>query len=337
VTRLRRVDCASPGLTRRRCGRGFTYLDERGRSLRDAPTLERIRGLAIPPAWQDVWICPDPNGHLQAVGTDAAGRRQYLYHSRWRARRDREKFDTMVAFARRLPALREAVDELIDAEGLTKDRVLALGVRLLDRGFFRVGGEEYAKENGSYGLATLRKEHVTLEGPDSVVFDYVGKAGKRHVQRIVDLDIHRVVRELKRRRGAGAALLAYKERRWVAVRSDEINAFIKELAGPEFSAKDFRTWHATVLAAIAVGVAATATSENARARAVRRAVAEVAHYLGNTPAVCRASYIDARIFDRYRAGETIADAIEKVAWEGGQDAPPPMHAVEGAVLGLLDR
>ena len=304
--------------------------------MQDAQTLARIRDLAIPPAWEHVWICPDANGHLQAVGTDSVGRRQYLYHPRWRARRDRQKFDEMIRFARRLPTLRQAVDERLDAEGLTRDRVLASAVRLLDRGFFRVGGEAYAEENGSYGLATLRKDHVTLEDGDSVVFDYVGKAGKRRVQRIVDADIHRIARELKRRRGGGPAFLAYREGRWVAVRSDEINAFIKELAGREFSAKDFRTWHATVLAAAAVGVAATATSESSRTRAVRRAVAEVAHYLGNTPAVCRASYIDARIFDRYRAGETIAAAVEKLAWDDGLDAPLT-HAVERAVLRLLDR
>ena len=185
MTRLRRADCSRPGHTRRRRGRGFEYLDERGARL-DAAAAKRVRALMIPPAWTDVWICPQPNGHIQAVGTDAAGRRQYLYHPDWRSRRDREKFAEMTRFARALPGLREAAARDLRRRGLGRERVLACAVRLLDRGFFRIGTEGYAAENGSYGLATMKRRHVTLESDGSVRFDYRSKGGRRRVQSVVD-------------------------------------------------------------------------------------------------------------------------------------------------------
>jgi DNA topoisomerase IB len=313
VDRLRRSDCSLPGITRRRRGRGFEYLDAEGRRVDDEATLERIRALVLPPAWADVWICPDANGHLQAVGTDAAGRRQYRYHDRWRQRRDQEKFDEMLAFARALPRLREVARRDLRARGRAQE--LGCAVRLLDLGFFRVGGEEYVDENGSYGLATLEQNHVELDRDGVVVFDYPAKSGKRRMQAVVDPEVHSVVRKLKRRRGP----------RLFSVRSQEINAYIKEHTAGEFSAKDFRTWHATVLAAVGLAVSERAKSPTARKRAISRAVQEVAHYLGNTPAVCRASYIDPRVFDRYRAGVTISPAVETLSEE----------AVERAVLNLL--
>jgi len=300
----------------------------------DDETLERIRLLAIPPAWTDVWICLDPLGHLQAVGTDAAGRRQYRYHDRWRTRRDHQKFDEMLDFARVLPRVRAAAEEHLAGEGLTRDRVLACAVRLLDRGFFRVGGEEYATDNGSYGLATLRKEHVALEGDGLLVFDYPAKSGQRRVQRVVDPEVYGVVAELKRRRGGGQELLAFRNGRWRDIRSSDVNDYVKELTGAEFSAKDFRTWHATVLAAVAIAVSEATTSKTGRKRAITRAVKEVSHYLGNTPAVCRASYIDPRVFDRYRAGVTIAPALEGLALD--DDAPATQGVIEEAVLALLE-
>jgi DNA topoisomerase IB len=336
MPRLRRVDCASPGFRRRRRGRGFSYEDEDGRPLSDAETLARIAELAVPPAWRDVWICPDPLGHLQAVGTDDAGRRQYLYHPRWRELRDRAKFDEMLAFARALPALRRAVSRDLKAPGLERRRVLASAIRLLDRGFFRVGGEEYAAENGTYGLATIEKEHVALGSHDVVCFDYVGKAGKRHHQEVRDRDVHAIAAELIRRRGAGRAFLAYRNGKWRDVRSDEINERIKELTSDAFSAKHFRTWHATALAAAAVAASAPATSRHAHRRVVNRAVDEVAACLGNTPAVCRASYNDPRVFDRYRSGETIragvAEAVLRDPWRTART----QRAVERATLALLE-
>jgi len=336
VSRLRRADPSSPGLARRRRGRGFEYLDETGSRV-DEETSARIRALAIPPAWEDVWICPVPNGHVQAVGTDAAGRRQYLYHPEWRRRRDREKFDEMVRFARALPALREAAARDLRRRGLVRERVLACAVRLLDRGFFRIGTEGYAAENGTYGLATMKRRHVTLLRGGAVRFDYRSKGGRRRVQSIVDRDIFRVVEALVRRR-SGEELLAYRSGRlWVDVTSDEINAYIKEITEDGFSAKDFRTWNATVLAAVALAVSGEAHgSKTARTRAISRAVGEVAHYLGNTPAVCRASYIDPRVFDRFQDGLTIGGALAELG-EGAPGEPATQGAVEEAVLDLLER
>jgi DNA topoisomerase-1 len=341
VHRLRRADCSAPGLTRRRHGRGFVYLDQHGNRIEDPEDLARIAELGIPPAWKNVWICPDDRGHLQATGEDAAGRKQYLYHPHWRARRDVQKFEDMTSFARVLPALRDRVDEDMNGtDELTRVRVLACAVRLLDRGFFRIGSEEYTASNGSYGLATMRKEHVTLDrSMRRMVFDYVAKGGKRRIQGVVDPAAFDIVAGLKRRRGAGPELLAYKEgRRWRDVRSDDINEYLKGVTGEDFSSKDFRTWAATVLAALALAVAGeVADTKTGRKRAMTRAVSEVSHYLGNTPAVCRASYIDPRVFDAYRAGLIIRPVLEEV----GDTAEPgelPIHqrAVEEAVLDLLN-
>ncbi len=338
MPRLRRVDCSGPGIARRRRGRGFEYLDEEGERLDDDEVLERIRELVIPPAWEDVWICPYPSGHIQAVGTDAAGRRQYVYHQHWRDRRDAEKFDEMIRFARALPGVRETAARHLRRQGLTRERVLACAVRLLDRGFFRIGTEEYAEDNGTYGLATMHKRHATLGEGGIITFDYVSKGGKRRVQSLVDREVYRVVEALKKRRGGGPELLAYKDgRRWVDVRSDDINEYLKTVTKDEFSAKDFRTWNATVLAALALAVSgAAASSRTARKRAISRAVSEVAYHLGNTPAVCRASYIDPRVFDRYRDGLTIGGALAELGdVDGGE--PATQGAIEEAVLDLLER
>ena len=337
MRRLRKADCSGPGIQRRGRGRGFEYLDEHGGRIDDVETVERIRSLAIPPAWRNVWICPYPNGHIQAVGTDAAGRRQYLYHPDWRRRRDREKFDEMVRFARGLPDLRAAAAAHLRRRGLGRERVLACAVRLLDRGFFRIGTEDYAESNGTYGLATMRRSHVTL-GPNGLIrFDFPAKGGKRRVQSVVDPGVYRVVEALKRRRGPGE-LLAYQEHgSWVDVTSDEINAYIKELAEDTFSAKDFRTWNATVIAAVALAVSGEAHgTKTGRRRAITRAVAEAAHYLGNTPAVCRASYIDPRVFDRFQDGLTVGGALEQLG-EVELGKPATQGAIEEAVLDLLER
>ena len=317
-------------MSRRRRGRGFEYLDAKGAKVTDAETLERIAELSIPPAWEDVWICPHPFGHLQATGVDAAGRKQYLYHEHWRQRRDQEKFDEMIDFARALPLMRKRVGRRLRADGMGRERVLACAVRLLDRGFFRVGGEGYAAENESYGLATIKREHVTLNGGGSVTFDYPSKSGKRRIQSLVDPEVHEIVKRLKRRRGGGDELLAYLERRrWHDIGSAEINEYVKEVTGGDFSAKDFRTWNATVLAAVALAVSGQATStKSGRKRAEARAVKEVAGYLGNTPAVCRASYIDPRVFDRFRDGLTIGGALPDFG-------EPLQGPIEAAVLDLL--
>ena len=336
--RLRRPDCTGPGIVRRRHGRGFRYLDEDGAPVDEPEVLQRIHELVIPPAWEDVWICPYPGGHIQATGVDAAGRKQYLYHPRWRQRRDMQKFDDMVDFARVLPKLRKRVDAELGGGGeLTYDRVCACAVRLLDRGFFRVGGEDYAVRNESYGLATMKKAHVRQRG-DVLVFDYPAKSGKRRVQAVVDPSAAAVIDRLKRRRGGGDDLLAYKRgRRWADLRSEDINAWLKDATGKDVSAKDFRTWGATVLAAVALAVSEeAAATEAGRKRAITRAIKEVAHYLGNTPAIARASYIDPRVFDRYREGKAIDYRLLAAAGERNGDATAIQGPVEKAVLGLLE-
>ncbi|HEX3040640.1 MAG TPA: DNA topoisomerase IB [Solirubrobacterales bacterium] len=306
--RLRRADCAGPGIRRRRRGRGFSYEDGSGTAIGDEETLERIRQLAIPPAWKEVWICPDPFGHIQATGYDEAGRKQYLYHERWQQRQAERKFELVREFALALPKLRRAVTADLRREGMPRERALACAVRLLDLGFFRVGGEVYASENESFGLATVRREHVTIKRGE-VVFDFPAKSGQRRVQSIRDAAARRAIEAMHRRRSGPEDLLAYRAgREWVDVRSDDINDYIHEKVGDEFSAKDFRTWHGTVLAAVALAGEGRPHSDAAAKRAISRAVNEVSEALGNTPAVCRASYIDPRVIDRFRDGATIRPA-----------------------------
>jgi DNA topoisomerase-1 len=337
VARLKRVDCSRPGISRRRRGRGFEYLDAAGDRVEEEELLARIRELAIPPAWTDVWICEHANGHLQATGIDAAGRKQYLYHPQWRERRDQQKFEKMLEFARTLPRLRKVIRRDLAGDELDRRQVLACALRLLDRGFFRIGSEDYAEQNDSYGLATILKSHVSLE-PGAVRFDYVAKRGQRRVQVIPDPDVLRIVRKLKGRRGGGEELLAYKERgRWVDLTSSDINEYVKEATGGDFSAKDFRTWNGTMLTAVALSAEAH-RNESARPtkRAATRAVKQVAGFLGNTPAVARASYIDPRVFDRYLSGWTIAPALERRKDAFGLEHESTRRVIEEGVLDLIE-
>ena len=307
-----------------------------GERITDPEVLERIRALAIPPAWTDVWICPLPTGHIQAVGIDAAGRKQYRYHDAWRTRRDQEKFDHMVDFARALPRMRDVLVDDLASEDMGRERVLACATRLLDIGFFRIGTEGYAEQNQSYGLATMQKRHVRLSD-GTVTFDYVAKSGKRRIQAVVDPEVYAVVEALKRRRGGGPELLAYRSgRRWADVRSADISAYVKEVTGDEFTAKDFRTWNATVLAAVSLAVSTEAKSPTARKRAIARAMQEVAHYMGNTPAVCRSSYVDPRVVDRYQAGVTIADDLSLLGKGAAFGQLSTQGPIERAVINLLE-
>jgi DNA topoisomerase-1 len=303
--RLRRADCGSPGIRRRRRGRGFSYEETSGEAIADEETLERIRQLAIPPAWKEVWICPDPFGHIQATGYDEAGRKQYLYHERWQERQAERKFELVRRFALALPKLRRAVTADLRRQGMPRERALACAVRLLDLGFFRVGSEVYAEENESFGLATVRREHVTVKRSE-VVFDFPAKSGQRRVQSIRDVAARRAIETMHRRRSGPDDLLAYRAGgEWVDVRSEEINDYIHERIGDEFTAKNFRTWHGTVLAAVALAGEERPRSDAAAKRGISQAVNEVSEALGNTPAVCRASYIDPRVLDRFRDGVTI--------------------------------
>jgi DNA topoisomerase IB len=333
--RLRRSDCSGPGLRRVKRGRGFSYLDDQGDRITDPETLLRIRELAIPPAWEDVWICSDPRGHLQATGTDAAGRKQYLYHALWRARRDREKFERALRFGRSLPRLRRGVSADLELDGFNRERVLACAVRLLDRGLFRVGSDEYAEADSGIGLATIRKEHLSFEN-GTAQFDYPGKGGIRRIRSIEDPESIGMLRSLKRRRAGGEELLAYRNgRRWVPIHADDINDYLKSHIGEEFTAKDFRTWNATVLAAVVVAAdGRDATTKTARRRAMNAAIREVAEVLGNTPAVARRAYIDPRVFDHYQAGVTIAPALRSLK-EINLEQERTRRRVERAVLKLL--
>ncbi len=348
MARLRRSNCAAPGIARRRRGRGFEYRDPAGERIDDPEVLERIAELAIPPAWREVWICMDPRGHLQATGVDAASRKQYLYHEGWRAHRDRLKFDAMLAFGEALPALRRRIGRELALgqtgsrgrlmpKDLTRERVLACAVRLLDLGFFRIGSEDYAERNESYGLTTMLREHVTVL-KNELVFDFPAKSGQRRVQEIGDRDALAVVAALKRRRGS-SQLLAYRGAEgWAEIHAEDVNAYIKRHTGGDFTAKDFRTWNATVLAAVAL--AATEEhrrrSRTARERAVSAAIKTVAAYLGNTPAVARASYVDPRVIDRFQAGLTIADTLASFPSHGPDLADARVRRrIERAVLELL--
>jgi DNA topoisomerase I len=306
--RLRRADCAGPGIRRVRRGRGFSFEDGSGEKIADEETLERIRQLAIPPAWKEVWICPDPFGHIQATGYDEAGRKQYLYHERWQQRQAERKFELVREFALQLPKLRRAVTADLRRQGMPRERALACAVRLLDLGFFRIGSEVYAEENESFGLATVRREHVTIKRTE-VVFDFPAKSGQRRVQSIRDAAARRALEAMYRRRSGPEDLLAYRAGgKWVDVRSDEINEYIHEKIGEAFTAKNFRTWHGTVLAAVALAGEERPRSDAAAKRVITGAVHQVSEALGNTPAVCRASYIDPRVLDRYRDGTTIRPA-----------------------------
>ena len=336
---LKRVSCSGPGLTRVRSGDGWRYVDAAGREA-DEQTAARIDALVIPPAWTDVWICPIAHGHVQATGTDAAGRRQYRYHDQWRVTRDLAKHERVLDFAERLPAARAVLDEQMRDRTMSRTRVLATAVRLLDLGFFRVGSEQYASENGaaaaSYGLATIRRDHVTVSRAGVITFDYTAKSGKRRVQALAHPGVTATVRTLKLRRDGGEELLAWKERgRWVDVRSTDINAHLREVVGDQCSAKDFRTWNATVFAAVGLAMSDGATSATARKRAVTRVVKEVAGYLGNTPAVCRASYIDPRLIDLYDSGVVVRTDLRALGDEVPDGEPATHGTFEADVLRLL--
>lgn len=309
--RLRRSTLDKPGLTRKRRGKGFAYYDSDGELLTDEKTLQRVKDLVIPPAWKKVWISPHPNGHIQAVGTDAAGRRQYIYHQAWQEERAEEKFDRVLDLSLQLPQWRARVTEDLGAKGLGRDRVLALALHLLDRGYFRAGGEQYADENESYGLATLLCEHITLHR-DSVLFDYPAKSGVRRTLEITDEAVVRAVRSLMRRDGRTERFLVCRNGSgWTDIRADDLNARFKELVGEDYSVKDLRTWHGTVLAAEAFVDADPPVSPKVVKRVESAVMKEVSEALGNTPSVARGSYVDPRVVRGYEKGQTIAAAAKR--------------------------
>ncbi len=316
MVRLRRSKLTGPGLSRRRSGKGFTYLDAEGTRITDAETIERIKGLVIPPAWEQVWISPEPRGHIQATGTDAAGRKQYLYHPDWRTARDAEKFDRVLEVAGRLPAVRRRLrDDLTTGRGLSRERVLAAIAGLLDLGMFRIGGDEYAarEEDPSFGLSTLRPSHLRTRG-GCVLLSFPGKSGVEHSGTVDDGEICAVLTDLKRRRRGADRLFAYWDghaRRWREVDAGAVNDYLKEVSGGGMTAKDFRTWHGTVKAATELAEAGPQPTATGRRKVVSHAMREVADLLGNTRAVARASYVDPRVIERYEDGETIERDTEQ--------------------------
>ena len=330
MARLRTVSPASRGWTRRRAGRGFVYLDSDGARLPETE-VERIRSLAIPPAWTDVWICPVPHGHIQAVGSDVAGRRQYLYHPDWRLKRDAAKFDRVLGAATRLPAARKRVLRDLALEGMPRARAAAAAVRLLDLGYFRIGNDAYTEDNGSFGLTTLERQHVRRRG-DVIVFCFVGKSGIEHCIEIDDTAAIEALDRMRKRRSASKRLLAFQDSaRWADLDAATVNTYLGELLDGEMTAKDFRTWHATVLAAAALRVSdEPGDTKASRRRAIKAAVQEVASYLGNTPTIAKNSYIDPRVLDSYESGTTIAVDPSRFRSPERRQA-----AVEKAVLALL--
>jgi DNA topoisomerase-1 len=312
--RLRRSNPGRAGFGRRRSGRGFRYVDEHGKPLHDRSSLARIKALVIPPAWEDVWISPDPRGHIQATGRDVAGRKQYLYHQAWRTRQDAKKFDHALETAAQLPALRQRLCEDLTGRGLTRSRVLAAMVRLLDLGLLRVGGDQSAQrdEDPSYGLTTLRPDHVHGRA-GCVLLEFTGKSGIPHTVTVDDGEVCQVLRDLRRRRRHEDRLFAYYEgRRWHEVHAEDVNDYLRDL---DMTAKDFRTWHGTARAAAALAAAGPQPTKTGRKKAVAAAMRDVAEVLGNTPAVARSAYVDPRVVEKFEDGEVASNGGEKAVIE----------------------
>lgn len=317
--RLRRSVVSGPGIRRVKRGAGFSYYGPDGELISDSRTKARISELVIPPAWKKVWISAHPGGHIQAVGTDVAGRRQYIYHQRWQEERSEEKFDRVLELSAELPQWRTQIAADLTSRGLTKRRVTALALRMLDRGYFRAGGEAYAEENNSYGLATLLCEHVTVRR-DAVYFDYPAKSGVQRQWEIRDPEILRAVRALMRRDPRTDRLLVCRTPGgWADVHAEDLNSRLKEMVGDSYSVKDLRTWHGTVLAAAAFVDADPPSSERANKKIVSAVMKEVSGELGNTPAVARSSYVDPRVITAYENGFTVAAAARRAARAASED------------------
>ena len=329
---LRYVTDAMPGIRRRRAGKGFTYIGPDGKRLTDDDRIAEIRSLAIPPAWTDVWISPIRRGHVQATGRDARGRKQYRYHPKWREVRDEAKYGRLIEFARALPRIRRRTDRDLRRRGVPREKVLALVVRLLEATLIRVGNDEYARQNRSYGLSTMRDRHVEVRGA-TLRFSFRGKGGKEHEIGVRDERLARVVRQVQEL--PGQTLFQYHDADGAPqeVTSDDVNTYLREISGDDFTAKDFRTWAGTVAAAMALQEFSEIVDEAGRKKAIVQAVETVAELLGNTPTVCRACYVHPNVIDAYLDGSFI-DALAERARGIGRGA----HALrphEAAVLGLL--
>jgi DNA topoisomerase-1 len=332
---LRYMTDAEPGIRRRKRGKGFVYVRDDGRRVTDAAILSRIKRLVIPPAWTDVWISPNEKGHIQATGRDTRGRKQYRYHAHWRQQRDENKFDRMVAFARALPRIRRRVKRDLARRGMPREKILATVVRLLEATLIRVGNDEYARQNDSYGLTTMRNHHARVAGTH-VRFTFRGKGAKRHEISLRDPQLARIVRRCQDM--PGQELFAYEDDEGQArdVRSQDVNDYLRAISGDDFTAKDFRTWAGTLLAAIALREFEAVTHQTQAKKNIVTAVEAVARMLGNTPAVCRKCYVHPEILDSYLAGDTIA-TIRQRASNRIDRSLAQLKPEEAAVLVLIQR
>jgi DNA topoisomerase-1 len=331
---LRYVTDAEPGMSRQRAGRGFRYVAADGASIRDKDELARIKRLVIPPAWTDVWICSSPRGHLQATGRDAAGRKQYRYHARWRETRDETKYSRMIDFGHALPVIRQRVDVDLAGRALTREKVLAAVVSLLEQTMIRVGNEEYARANHSYGLTTLRDRHVALDG-GTIRFHFRGKSGKEHE---VNLQDHRLARIVKRcRELPGQTLFQYVDEDGTrhSIGSADVNDYLHQIAGDAFTAKDFRTWAGTLLTCQALICAEPSATKAEAQQQIVRVIDEVADQLGNTRAVCRRCYVHPAVLDAYLDG-TLHTSFSPNGAHGSNGARPRLTDDERALLKLLE-
>jgi DNA topoisomerase-1 len=304
---LRYVVDDIPGIRRVTRGKGFTYIDRQGKPLRDPDDLRRIKRLAIPPAWREVWISPHENGHLQATGKDVRGRKQYRYHPDWRSVRDETKYSRMMSFGRALPALRRRVERDLGRPGLPREKVLATVVRLLESTLIRVGNDEYARDNNSYGLTTMRNRHAKISGA-TITFEFKGKSGKRHQIDVRDRRLARIVKRCQDLPGQEIFAYVNEAGDWVDVKSQDVNGYIQEITGQPFTAKDFRTWYGTVLAATALREFEECTSSQEAKGNVVKAIESVSKMLGNTPTICRKCYVHPLVIEKYLEGRTI-DAL----------------------------
>jgi DNA topoisomerase-1 len=329
---LRYTSDDQPGIRRRRRGRGFTYVDRDGSPIRDETNLRRIRRLAIPPAWADVWISPSPLGHIQATGRDARGRKQYRYHERWREVRDEAKYGRLGDFAKALPRIRARIDADLARQGTSRERVLATAVRILDQTFMRVGNAEYARDNGSFGLTTLRSKHVEVVG-SRIVFRFRGKSGKEHEVDLRDRRLARVVARLQQLPGQELFRYLDADGEPHSIESEDVNEYLREISGEDLSAKDFRTWAGTVLAARALAELGAARNERVAAKRIVQAIDVVAGRLGNTRAVCRRCYVHPGVLEAYTANDLPAALRRPERMRRGHD----LSTHEAAVAAMLVR
>jgi DNA topoisomerase-1 len=327
---LRYVCDSGPAIRRRRAGKGFLYLDAKGRRVANVDTLKRIRSLVIPPAWKDVWICASTNGHIQATGRDAKGRKQYKYHAEYREAREQSKYEHLFAFAAALPTIRATVAEHMSLRGLSREKVLATVVHLLETTLIRVGNDEYARNNQSYGLTTLKSDHVAVEGSE-VRFQFTGKSGKQWSLAMRDRRVARIIRACQELPGQDLLQYFNEEEELHAVSSGDVNAYLREITGGDITAKDFRTWAGTILMARYLAISEPFTSAMQAKRVMSAAVKKVAAALGNTAAVCRKSYIHPAISDAYLSGAFVLKVME----DSSSSKSAGLRPEEVAILALL--